>query len=202
LQSGDLERAATELRLAVRLQPQGLWPNFYQGLCACHLGRYADAVTAYSVCIGAAPEAAGCLFYNRALAFDALGRTEQALADYDQALQLDPTLAVATLNRGMLHYRMKRYPAALADLQRARELGFDPAVISFNLALVHLARGERAAALDDLRRALGHNPHQPSARELLDNLRSCEHRHGLPRRHFSRAPEPENSAPATSPKSR
>jgi tetratricopeptide (TPR) repeat protein len=93
LRSGDLERAAAELERAVRLQPQGLWPNFYQGLCAYRQGRYADAVTAYSVCIGAAPEPAGC-FYNRALALDALGRTGQALHDYDQALRLDPTLAV------------------------------------------------------------------------------------------------------------
>ncbi len=73
LRSGDLERAAEEVERAVRLQPQGLWPNFYQGLCAYRLGRYADAAMAYSVCIGVAPEAAGC-FFNRALAFDALDR--------------------------------------------------------------------------------------------------------------------------------
>ena len=79
----------------MRLQPQGLWPNFYQGLCAYRLGRYERAVTAYSVCIGAAPEAAGC-FYHRALAFAALGRTEQAREDFDQALRLDPTLPRAT----------------------------------------------------------------------------------------------------------
>jgi serine/threonine protein kinase/Flp pilus assembly protein TadD len=170
LRSGNLERAAEEVRRAVRLQPQGLWPNFYQGLCAYRLGRYADAATAYSVCIGAAPEAAGC-FYNRALAFAALGRTEQALHDYDQALRLDPTLAVAALNRGMLHYRAKRHAAALADLQRARELGADPAVVSFDLALVHLARGEHTAALANLREALSHNPYQPDARQLHDRLR-------------------------------
>jgi tetratricopeptide (TPR) repeat protein len=139
LRSGDVEGAAAEAARAVRLQPQGLWPNYYQGLCAYRQGRYADAVTAYSVCIGAAPEAAGC-FCNRALAFDALGRAEQALQDYDQALRLDPTLAAATLNRGLLHYRARRYAAAVADLQRARELGADPAEVSFHLALTALAR--------------------------------------------------------------
>src|SRR5262249_7037394 len=44
LRSGDLERAAEEVARAVRLLPQGLWPNFYQGLCAYRQGRYADAV--------------------------------------------------------------------------------------------------------------------------------------------------------------
>jgi tetratricopeptide (TPR) repeat protein len=152
LRAGDLDRAAGELARAVRLEPQGLWPNFYQGLCAYRQGRYVDAVAAYSVCIGAAPEAANC-FHNRALAFTALGRPEQALRDYDQALRLDPTLAAAALNRGMLHYRAGRSDGALADLRRARELGADPALVSFDLALVHTARGEHAAALDELVRA-------------------------------------------------
>jgi tetratricopeptide (TPR) repeat protein len=107
LRTGELERASKELRRAVRMQPQGLWPNFYQGLCAYRQGRYADAVTAYSVCIGAAPQAAGC-FYNRALAFVALGRTEDALRDYDQALRLDPTLALSALNRELLQKGAKR----------------------------------------------------------------------------------------------
>jgi len=91
LRAGDVDGAAAALERAVRRQPQGLWPNFYQGLCAYRRGRYADAVTAYSVCIGAAPEAAGC-FYNRALALDALGRHEQAGLDYAEAHRLDPTL--------------------------------------------------------------------------------------------------------------
>ena len=60
LRAGDLEGAAAELERAVRLRPQGLWPNFYQGLCAYRRGRYADAALAYSVCVGAAPESAGC----------------------------------------------------------------------------------------------------------------------------------------------
>jgi tetratricopeptide (TPR) repeat protein len=169
LQSGEVERAAEELRRAVRLQPEGLWPNFYAGLCAYRTGRYVDAAAAYGVCIGAAPEAAGC-YYNRALAFAALGRTEEALDDYDQALRFDPSLAAAALNRGILHYRAKHYAVALADLQRAGELGADPAVVAFDLALVHLARGEQAAALGDLHRALGQNPRQPDARKLLDSL--------------------------------
>jgi serine/threonine protein kinase len=157
LRSGELDRAAHEAEQAVRLEPQGLWPNFYQGLCAYRQGRYADAVAAYSVCIGATSEAAGC-FYNRALSFAALGRTEEALRDYDQALQLDPTLADAALNRGLLHYRVRHYLAALLDLERARELGADPALVSFSLALVRLARGEPRAALAELGHAFQHLP--------------------------------------------
>jgi tetratricopeptide (TPR) repeat protein len=153
LRTGMLDRAAGELEQAVRLEPQGLWPNFYYGLCAYRLGRYADAAAAHSVCIGAAPEATSC-FYNRALAFDALGCPERALRDYDHALRLDPTFDDAILNRGVLHYRAKRYDSALADLQRAGELGSDPAVVFFDLFLVKWTCGEYRSALDNLRRVL------------------------------------------------
>jgi tetratricopeptide (TPR) repeat protein len=169
LRSGNLARAAEELDQAVRLQPQGLWPNFYQGQCEYRRGNYEAAVLASSVCIGAAPGAAGC-FYNRALAAEALGRPGQALDDYTRALRLDPTLASAALNRGMLHYRAGRPAEARADLRAARDLGADPAAVSFDLALVHLALGERGAALAELRRALGHDPDQPDARRLHDSL--------------------------------
>src|SRR5262249_14194116 len=155
------DRAAKELQRSVLLQPLGLWPNFYQGVCAYRQHRYSDAVAAYSICIGVAGKAAAPCFYNRALAFEALGQSEQALRDYDQALHLDRRFANAALNRGMLHYREKRYDAAIADLHRARELDADPATVCFDLALAYLAQGERTDALDNLRRALSLNPHQP-----------------------------------------
>jgi Flp pilus assembly protein TadD len=169
LRSGDLKKACEELKRAVRLQPQGLWPNFYYGLCAYRLRRYPGAIAAYSVCIGAASEPAAC-FYNRALAYEALGRTEHALQDYDQALRLDPALADAALNRGMLYYRQKRYAAAIADLEQARTRGADPAVVTFDLALANCARGEYAAALDNLNQTLSLNPHQAEARQLYKRL--------------------------------
>jgi serine/threonine protein kinase/tetratricopeptide (TPR) repeat protein len=91
LRGGDLDRAAAEADRAVLLEPQGLWPNFYGGLCAYRRGRFEEAVAAYSVCIGAAPEPAAC-FANRAAAYAALGRTELARRDHDEALRLNPAL--------------------------------------------------------------------------------------------------------------
>ena len=100
LREGNIDRATGEAARAVRLMPQGLWPNFYQGACAYRQGRYLDAAIAYSVCIGAAPQAAGC-YYNRAVAFAALGHTEQALRDREQAFRLEPALAtLARQGRG------------------------------------------------------------------------------------------------------
>jgi serine/threonine protein kinase len=104
LRGGQLDRAAELFEGAVHLQPQEFWANFYRGHCAYRQGRYTDAALSYSVCIGLAPEAPGC-FYNRALALAALGKTEEALRDYDRALRLDPTLASPALER------LRRSPA-------------------------------------------------------------------------------------------
>jgi tetratricopeptide (TPR) repeat protein len=98
LRAGDLDRAAAETALAVKLEPQSLWPNFYEGVCAYRRGKHVDAVAAFGVCIGAAPDAAGC-YYNRALAFAALGRTEEAARDYEAARRLDVSLSSAALDQ-------------------------------------------------------------------------------------------------------
>src|SRR5262249_1929295 len=131
LRSGELAPAARALERSLELQPQGFWPNFYQGTCAYRLRRYEDALNALCVCVALAPERAEC-FHNRALAHAALGHTDCALHDYGRALELDPGLAAAALNRGTLHYREKRYADATADLRRALDNGADPAVVHYN----------------------------------------------------------------------
>src|SRR5262249_13616750 len=98
LRSGDLARAAAELRRAVDLEPQGLWANFARGRCAYLLGRHEEAAEAFAACVALAPERAAC-FYNRALACEALGRREQALADFERAWALAPGRAPAARGR-------------------------------------------------------------------------------------------------------
>jgi serine/threonine protein kinase len=132
--------AAAAFERALALQPQALWPNLYHALCAYRLGRYDDAVSALSVCIGAVPEHAG-FFYNRALAYAALGRPDHALADYDHAARLDPTRPIPR------------------------------AAVLYNLAVAHWERGDRAAALTSLELALKDQPDHRPARALLHYLR-------------------------------
>ena len=129
LNSGQLVRAAEELRAAVAIHPAGLWPNFYYGLCADRLGHHDEALAAFSVCIGAAPQLAGC-FHNRAMSHTALGHADAAVRDETRALELDPTLAAAWLNRALLHHARGNHSAATADLQQALRHGADPATVT------------------------------------------------------------------------
>jgi serine/threonine protein kinase/tetratricopeptide (TPR) repeat protein len=169
LQANDLVHAAEHLEKAVTRQPHDLWPNFYMGQCAYLQHHYEEAVVAFSVCVGAAPEMAPC-YFNRALARAALGHKEQAVRDYDQALRLDPALGAAYLNRAVLHSEAGRLAEAEADLHQALERGADPAAVHFNVALVLLASNDRPAALNSLREALQHDPNHAEARNLLELL--------------------------------
>ena len=169
LQEGDLKGAQRHFREALRLQPHGFWPNFYDGLCAGRLGLHAEALAAFSVCIGAAPKLAVC-YFNRALIYSAMGQESEALRDYDQALVLDPALAAAAINRGLLHQKAKRLAEAEADFQLALRLGANPAAVYFHLATVQLERQDPAAARQSLQRALDHDSKHPQALKLWNTF--------------------------------
>jgi serine/threonine protein kinase/tetratricopeptide (TPR) repeat protein len=169
LRAGKLEEAARYLEEAVDRQPNDLWASFYQGVCAFRRGRYPDAVTAFTACVSQVPDTA--LFrYNRALALTAVGDSDRALRDYDQALRLDPGLGQAALNRAMLHYQAKRFAQAVEDLECAGKNGADPATVEYNRALVLVAQDDKIAARRSLRKVLERQPEHADARELLRRL--------------------------------
>ncbi|HEV3118182.1 MAG TPA: tetratricopeptide repeat protein [Gemmataceae bacterium] len=169
LAEGHLAGAAAEFDLALVLQPENLWSNFYKGICAHGLHHYDEALVAASTCVALAPQSAPC-YHNRALAHQALGHLPQARRDYDRALQLDGSLAVAYLNRGLLSYREKAFDRAIADLHRAKESGADAASTYYGLALVHRARGDNATARANALNALRHNSAHREAHDLYDRL--------------------------------
>jgi tetratricopeptide (TPR) repeat protein len=172
-QAGDLARADGEFRAALRLDPHCLWSHFYHGICAYRRRQYEEAVLAFTACVALAPapDQAAQHLYNRARAAAAAGRPEQALADYNLALEYDPGLADAALNRAALKYRAHLYAEALTDLRRAQEGGANPATVCYNRALVQEAQGEHAAALASAEDALRHDPAHAEARRLRDRLR-------------------------------
>lgn len=155
LRNGRFAQAADEFERAQELRPQEFWPNFYQGLCQYRLEQFGEAVAAFRTCIAIRPNAV--CYYNRGLALEALGRIEPAKRDYGRALALDPGLASAALNRGILAYREGRHHDAIEDFQRALRTSSNPVLIGrlhYNLALAHLARGDRPSALASQAKAL------------------------------------------------
>jgi eukaryotic-like serine/threonine-protein kinase len=131
LRSRDFASAAEEFARALELRPQDFWPNFYQGLCAYHLGRFDDAARAFGICIALAPATAECSF-NRGLAHESLGLLAKADHDYSRALSLTlpgdrPTLGAIHYHRALVALARGDRPAARSSLEAAASCGDDEA---------------------------------------------------------------------------
>jgi tetratricopeptide (TPR) repeat protein len=50
------------------------------------------------------------------------GDLNGAIADFDQAIQLDPKFAAAYIDRGIVFYRLRKYNRAFADIARAKHI--------------------------------------------------------------------------------
>jgi tetratricopeptide (TPR) repeat protein len=54
----------------------------------------------------------------------AKGQSDQALKDFDQAINADPKFGRAYYQRGMVYESMSRFDKALKDLMQAKSLGY------------------------------------------------------------------------------
>ena len=91
----------------------------------------------------------------------ALERYDEALADYNQALELRPDYPEALTNRGVTHDDLERYDEALADYNQALELrpDYPDALTNRGVAYRKLERYQEALA--DYNRALELIPDHP-----------------------------------------
>ena len=78
---------------------------------------------------------------------------EEALENFDQALQLDPNHALALNARGYARLRLRYYETALSDFNDAIRLNPSYANAYWNRSAAKKALGDDAGAREDLRRA-------------------------------------------------
>src|SRR5215212_9148435 len=95
------------------------------------------------------PRGRAVAHYNRGNAYAAKGDQAAALADYDEAIKLDPKNAPALTNRGTAHSEKGETDAALADFNAALKLNPRFASAYFNRANVYAAKGEADRAIAD-----------------------------------------------------
>ena len=99
------------------------------------------------------PDLAGA-YSNRGNAKHALGRHEDAIADYDEAIHLNPTLVEAYSNRGVAKAGLGQYDAAVADYDEAIRLKPDYAEAYINRGAAKVALVLKDAARKDFEIAL------------------------------------------------
>lgn len=93
-------------------------------------------------------------YNNRGVTYDRLHRYEEALADYNCCVRLDPDDAISYQNRGTTYYTLRRYEEALADLNKSIQLDKNTAEFYYNRALIYEELQRNGDALVDYNRAI------------------------------------------------
>ena len=96
--------------------------------------------------------------YNRGNAYASIGELDRAIADYDQAIRLNPTMAAAFDNRGRAYSLKNQFERAVADYDKAVRLNPNSAVALHNRCWTQAALGHTREALSDCNEALRIEP--------------------------------------------
>lgn len=102
-------------------------------------------------------------YFNRARAHADRNEHDQAVADLDQALRLDPDNAMAYGLRGAIHGRKDELAAAIADFGRAIALNPKDTDALMNRGTAHERNGEYLRAIEDYDRAIAQAPRHAGA---------------------------------------
>lgn len=128
-------------------------PILSQGVKLLRKRQFLKAIEKFTIIINQEPTGdnrQALSLYNRGLAYQALGRLQQARSDYTQALKRrtlsDKILVVVYYNRGLVHDALKRPNAALADFTSAIDKNpeFSPAYHNLGNVLRKMGRNKPA----------------------------------------------------------
>jgi tetratricopeptide (TPR) repeat protein/thiol-disulfide isomerase/thioredoxin len=95
------------------------------------------------------------------------GRTEEAIAHFEQALRLSPDHLVALENLGSAYRQLKQWDEARQVFERALAVSPNDPEANYGLGMVFAQTGDTVSALEHLQRALQSRPAYP---EALNNL--------------------------------
>ncbi len=145
------------------------------GLAAHGRGDHDGAIRRYSQAIESGSLSKPNLavaYNNRANALEDKGQIDLALADYDQAVKLDPAFGEAFYNRAYALYRLGRFDLAIEDYGRVLTLTPDNASAYFNRSFAWAAKGQFKQAVADVEKALRLSPYNTKYREQLEDWKA------------------------------
>ncbi|MGD1841748.1 MAG: tetratricopeptide repeat protein [Thermonemataceae bacterium] len=125
-----------------------------KGKSAVLKGDCALAIKAFTKAISIDSTAADT-YFNRAYCLETIGKSKQALLDYDKAITLNPQFTDAYNNRGEIKRRLQKdYKGAIKDYSKAIQLDGKVAGIYFNRGLAEVALEQHDKALADFTRTI------------------------------------------------
>ena len=102
-------------------------------------------------------------YYGRGTDYAKQGKLQQAISDYNRAVEIDPQFAKAYFGRGFVYAKQGKNELALADYDQAIQLDPKLANVYYNRALIYVAQGQTQQALDDYSQVIKLNPEDSEA---------------------------------------
>jgi tetratricopeptide (TPR) repeat protein len=93
-------------------------------------------------------------YYNRGVSYSAREDNDRAIADYSEAIRLDPAPYPPLINRGLIYFDKDDYGRAVTYFSRAIQLNPKQALGFFNRGYVYAIQGDTTRALPDLSEAI------------------------------------------------
>ena len=92
--------------------------------------------------------------YDRGTNLAEAGQYEQAIVEFDKAIELDPNYPKVYANRGLAYSSLGEYDKAIADYSKAIELDSNYAKAYYNRGLAYKSQGREAEAIADFQRVV------------------------------------------------
>jgi tetratricopeptide (TPR) repeat protein len=102
-------------------------------------------------------------YLNRGNVYRAKGDYDHAIADYSEAIRLNPEFAVTYINRGLVYFSKRDDDSAIADYSEAIRLNSKDAKAYYNRGLAYFAKGNLDRAIADFSEAIRFNPNNADA---------------------------------------
>jgi tetratricopeptide (TPR) repeat protein len=119
-------------------------------------------------------ETQAAAYNNRGIAYAAKGDTELAIADFNEAIRLNPGFAGTYLNRGKTYALKGNYDLAVNDLTEAVRLDSRYTESYVSRGYVFEQKGDNASAIADYRKALSIDPSYQWVKDELKRLGASE----------------------------
>lgn len=163
----DYKAAIADFTEAIRLDKRQADPRqadayFWRGRAYRWSGNSEKALADFSQSILLNPAQKTEIYAERAQIYQLLHDQENAIPDFDKALQISPNNAYLHYMRGLSHVIESHFELAVEDLTKAIEYGYgQPAPVYATRGRIYMILGELDASLSDYDEAIRLDPHKP-----------------------------------------
>jgi len=169
-QRGYMQQAEAWFRIALRDDPSSAEAAYGLGSVYLDQQEISEARDSFERALklrASYPDTQANALNNLGLLAARAGKMEEAIGNFQQALQLSPNHRIALDNLGGAYRQIKRWDDARTTYERALEINPNDAEANYGLAMVFAHNDDSARAFEGLQKALKLRPDYP---EALNNL--------------------------------